>query len=331
VSSVFEWLKEKMDQAILQIKGLHKRFELSKTLIVHAVNGVDIELAPREAVGLVGESGCGKSTTARCIVRLEEVSEGKIIFQGKDITAMPSSRFRPMRSAIQMVFQDPTLSLNPRLTVRNTLREPLRVHGLATNRKQMDARLEEVMELVNLELRFLNRHPRQLSGGQRQRVGIARALMTNPELVVLDEPTSSLDMSIRLHIIELLKRLQHQLGMTYLFISHDLSTVRTLCHRVLVMYLGRVVEMGAVDEIFDNPLHAYTKALLSAIPIPDPLARRRRIILKGEPPSLTRLPRGCGFADRCESATESCHQEEPDLYDAGGGHFVACRPAENLK
>ena len=263
-----------MAPAILQIEGLHKRFRLSKTQIVHAVNGIDIKLAPREAVGLVGESGCGKSTTARCIVRLDEVTQGKIFFQGSDITTISASQFRPMRSAIQMVFQDPTLSLNPRLTVRKTLREPLRVHGLISNRQQMDTRIKEVMKLVNLEQRFIDRRPNQLSGGQRQRVGIARALMTNPELVVLDEPTSSLDMSIRIHIIELLKRLQDQLGMTYLFISHDLSTVRSLCHRVLVMYLGRVVEMGPVDKIFDNPLHAYTKALLSAIPIPDPQAKR---------------------------------------------------------
>jgi oligopeptide/dipeptide ABC transporter ATP-binding protein len=224
-----------------------------------------------------------------------------------------------------MVFQDPTMSLNPKFTVRRTLREPLRVHGLGSNRKEVAGRIEDVMKHVNLELRFLDRRPQQLSGGQKQRVGIARALMTDPELVVLDEPTSSLDMSIRIHIVELLRRLQDRLGMTYLFISHDLSTVRSLCHRVLVMYLGRVVEMGPVDEIFDNPLHAYTKALLSAIPIPDPQSSRQRIILKGEPPSLTQLPPGCGFADRCEEATESCRQEAPELSHVGGEHFVACR------
>jgi len=295
--------------------------------VVHAVNNVDFSLASREAVGLVGESGCGKSTTARCIVRLEDVTQGRILSHGRDITAMSSSQFRPMRRTIQMVFQDPTMSLNPRLSVRQTVCEPLRVHHMVSNRAKLDERIEEIMSLVNLELKFLDRHPHQLSGGQRQRVGIARALITNPDLVVLDEPTSSLDMSIRIHIIDLLRRLQEQMGITYLFISHDLSTVRSLCHRVLVMYLGRVVEMGPVEEIFDHPLHAYTQALLSAIPIPDPKANRKRIILAGEPPSLTKLPPGCGFADRCQLAPPSCREEEPVLYDTGNGHYVACPSA----
>ena len=316
-----------MDQPILQVQGLYKHYRLDRGITVHAVNNIDFALAGREAVGLVGESGCGKSTTARCIVRLEEVTDGKILSQGRDITAMSLRQFRPMRRSIQMVFQDPTMSLNPRLTVRQTLREPLRVHHMVSNRKEMDDRTEEIMALVNLELKFLDRHPRQLSGGQQQRVGIARALITHPDLVVLDEPTSSLDMSIRIHIIDLLRHLQEQMGMTYLFISHDLSTVRSLCHRVLVMYLGRVVEMGPVDEIFDHPLHAYTQALLSAIPIPDPKANRKRIILSGEPPSLTKLPPGCGFADRCQFATGFCRKEEPVLYDGGNGHAVACLSA----
>jgi oligopeptide transport system ATP-binding protein len=316
-----------MDQPVLRVERLHKHFHLDSAITVHALNGVDWELAPGEAVGLVGESGCGKSTAARCIVRLEEVTEGKILFRGMDITAMPSRLFRPLRQSIQMVFQDPTMSLNPRLSVRQMLREPLRVHKMASSRKAMDQRIKQIMTLVNLELEFLDRRAKQLSGGQRQRVGIARALITEPEVVLLDEPTSSLDMSIRIHIIDLLRRLQEQLGVTYLFISHDLSTVRSLCSRVLVMYLGRVVEMGPVEEIFDHPLHAYTQALLSAIPIPDPKANRQRIILSGEPPSLTRLPPGCGFAERCRFATLSCREEEPELYDAGAGHFVACRHA----
>ena len=316
-----------MDQPVLDVQGLCKHFRLDRGITVHAVNNVDFSLAPREAVGLVGESGCGKSTTARCIVRLEDVTHGRILSHGRDITAMSSSQFRPMRRTIQMVFQDPTMSLNPRLSVRQTVCEPLRVHQMVSSRAELDERIEEIMSLVNLELKFLDRHPQQLSGGQRQRVGIARALITNPDLVVLDEPTSSLDMSIRIHIIDLLRRLQEQMGITYLFISHDLSTVRSLCHRVLVMYLGRVVEMGPVDEIFDHPLHAYTQALLSAIPIPDPKANRKRIILAGEPPSLTKLPPGCGFADRCQLATPSCREEEPVLYDTGNGHYVACPSA----
>jgi oligopeptide/dipeptide ABC transporter ATP-binding protein len=223
------------------------------------------------------------------------------------------------------------MSLNPRLTVRQTVREPLLVHHLTATPADMKARIEEIMSLVNLELSLLDRNPRQLSGGQRQRVGIARALVTGPKLVVLDEPTSSLDMSIRIHVIDLLRRLQEQMGMAYLFISHDLSTVRYLCQRVLVMYLGRVVETGPVEEIFDRPLHYYTRALLSAIPIPDPHARRQRIILKGEPPSLTKLPPGCGFADRCSFAAGACREEEPALYEVGSGHWVACPHAAGLR
>jgi oligopeptide/dipeptide ABC transporter ATP-binding protein len=316
-----------MEESILRVEGLHKHYKLDRTTTVHAVNGVDFELFPQEAVGLVGESGCGKSTTARCIVRLEDITQGRILFQGQDIGALSMRQFRPMRRSIQMVFQDPTMSLNPRLTVRQTVREPLHVHKMASGRQEIDERVEEIMQMVNLELKFLDRNPRQLSGGQKQRVGIARALITNPQVVVLDEPTSSLDMSIRIHIIDLLRSLQEQMGITYLFISHDLSTVRYLCQRVLVMYLGQVVEMGPVDEIFDHPLHYYTQALLSAIPIPDPKARRERIILAGEPPSLTKVPRGCGFADRCEFATGSCQTGTESLQSVGNGHYVACRRA----
>ncbi len=316
-----------MEESILRVEGLHKHYKLDRTTTVHAVNGVDFELFPQEAVGLVGESGCGKSTTARCIVRLEDITQGRILFQGQDIGALSMRQFRPMRRSIQMVFQDPTMSLNPRLTVRQTVREPLHVHKMASGRQEIDERVEEIMRMVNLELKFLDRNPRQLSGGQKQRVGIARALITNPQVVVLDEPTSSLDMSIRIHIIDLLRSLQEQMGITYLFISHDLSTVRYLCQRVLVMYLGQVVEMGPVDEIFDHPLHYYTQALLSAIPIPDPKARRERIILAGEPPSLTKVPRGCGFADRCEFATGSCQTGTESLQSVGNGHYVACRRA----
>ena len=317
-------------EPILGVEGLRKHFRLSRTSTVHAVNGVDFALLPREAVGLVGESGCGKSTTARCIVRLEEATQGRIHFQGREITALSMRRFRPMRRHLQMVFQDPMTSLNPRLTVRQTLSEPLLVHHIGSGRRQREERVREVMDLVNLEQKFLDRNPRQLSGGQRQRVGIARALITNPRVVVLDEPTSSLDMSVRIHVIELLRRLQEQMGITYLFISHDLSTVRYLCQRVLVMYLGRVVEMGPTAEIFDGPLHYYTQALLSAIPIPDPKTRRQRIILKGEPPSLTRLPPGCGFSDRCPHGGPSCQDEEPSLLPVGNGHYVACRRAAGV-
>ena len=316
-----------MDEPILSVKNLHKHFYPGRSLTVHAVNGVDFELGLEESVGLVGESGCGKSTTARCIVWLEKVTRGKILFHKKQINALSPRQFRPMRSSIQMVFQDPTMSLNPLLTVRQTLREPLKVHRIVSSRRETDERIKSIMSLVKLELKFLNRHPRQLSGGQKQLVGSARALITNPELVLLDEPTSSLDMSIRIHIINLLKHLQEKLGVTYLFNSHDLSTIRSLCSRVMVMYLGKVVEMGPVDEIFDQPLHFYTRALLSSVPIPDPKSQKKRIILSGEPPSLTVLPEGCGFADRCEAADNLCRKEKQVLHNVGNDHWVACRRA----
>jgi oligopeptide transport system ATP-binding protein len=240
---------------ILRVEELHKHFPLSPKITVHAVNGVSFELEKGGAVGLVGESGCGKSTIARCIVWLERVTKGRILFQGEIISELSSRRFRPMRRFIQMVFQDPTMSLNPLLTVRQTLREPLKVHRIGSTAGEMSQRVKSILDLVKLEQRLIDRHPRQLSGGQKQRVGIARALISDPELVILDEPTSSLDMSIRIHIIDLLKDLQEKLGVAYLFISHDLSTVRSLCSRVLVMYLGQLVETGTVEEIFDRPLH----------------------------------------------------------------------------
>ncbi len=314
-----------LNAPLLRVEELHKHFALSRKTRVHAVNGVSFELEKGEAVGLVGESGCGKSTIARCIVWLEKLTSGRILFQGRSISELSARQFRPMRRHLQMVFQDPTMSLNPLLTVRQTLREPLQVHRIASSEAEIRHRVERILEFVKLEQRLLDRHPRQLSGGQKQRVGIARALISDPELVILDEPTSSLDMSIRIHIIGLLKDLQEKLGITYLFISHDLSTVRSLCSRVLVMYLGQLVESGPVEEIFDRPLHFYTRALLSAIPIPDPKIRRQRIILQGEPPSLTKLPRGCAFGERCGCASDSCREQKPLLQDVGGGHFVACQ------
>lgn len=308
--------------SVLRVEGLYKSFQEGKVNL-WAVNGVDLEVAPGESVGLVGESGCGKTTTARCVLRLLEPTRGRILFQNQDITHLRPGQLRAQRRHFQMVFQDPNTSLNPRFSIRRTLAEPLKLHRLATG-PEIEQRLSEVMLKVNLEPRMLDRFPHQLSGGQKQRVGIARAILTEPRFVALDEPTSSLDMSIRIQLLSLLQRLQQELRIAYLFISHDLSAVRFLCSRIYVMYLGRIVEHGPADEIFDRPAHPYTQALLSAIPIPDPTAKRARILLDGEPPSLFHLPKGCGFYDRCRTRKPACANYPPPLRDIGGGHHVAC-------
>ncbi|NIM95330.1 MAG: ATP-binding cassette domain-containing protein [Anaerolineales bacterium] len=309
-------------EPILQVVDLYKYFREGAHTI-HAVNGVSFDIYPGEAVGLVGESGCGKTTTARCILRLEEPTSGRIIFNGEDLTELSSSELRKRRRDFQMVFQDPSESLNPRYTVKRTLKEPLVLHGLFEDESQ----LSDAIERVNLEQIHLGRFQDQLSGGQKQRVGVARAIMTNPQFVVLDEPTSSLDMSLRIHVIALLRRLQRDLNMTYMFISHDLSTIRHLCDRVLVMYLGRIVELGRTEDVFNNPRHVYTEALLSAIPIPDPSIERERILLEGETPSLREIQPGCGLQDRCPYVNEECRILVP-YYDLGDDHLVACRLAK---
>lgn len=311
-----------MSPALLRVEDLEKEYrEGPKT--VHAVNRINFHIDPGEAVGLVGESGCGKTTTARCILGLERPTAGRITFAGEDLTTMTAARLRSRRRDFQMVFQDAGESLNPRFVVRRTLREPLTLHGLYREEHQ----LEQAMERVSLENEHLGRTPDQLSGGQKQRVGIARAIMTHPQLVVFDEPTSSLDMSLRIHVLALLRKLQRELKMAYLFISHDLSTVRHLCDRVLVMYLGRIVERGPTREVFENPQHVYTQALLSAIPIPDPAVRRKRILLKGETPTAHRLTAGCSLQDRCPFVAEECLRPVP-FYDLGRGHEAACRLAK---
>lgn len=313
-------------EPILSVQDLEQRFKIAGGL-VYAVNGVSFQIEAGESVGLVGESGSGKSTIARAIVRLGEPNGGSIVYRGRDITHISDGEMRPLRSKLQMVFQDPTMSLNPRLTVRQTLSEPLKVHKIASGRSDLDAQLNRMMDLVNLERRFLDRRPSQLSGGQRQRVGIARAIATQPEFIVLDEPTSSLDMSIRIQIIELLRNLQQEMGLAYLFISHDLSTVRALCSRVIVLYLGQIVEEGTVEEIFSEPKHPYTRALLSAVPIPDPALRssRARIVLPGETPHLTHPIVGCALADRCPYVEPSHREGRIPMVSVGpGGHRVAC-------
>ncbi len=309
-------------EPIIKGEKLVKTFKEGSAL-VWAVNGVNLDVQPGEAAGLVGESGCGKSTTARLLLRLLDPTSGRVVFQGTDLTSLSEGQLRRQRRHFQMVFQDPNSSLNPRFSVRRTLAEPIHLHGLARG-KEVDERLYETMERVNLEPQILDRLPHQLSGGQKQRVGIARAIITQPRFVTLDEPTSSLDMSIRIQLLSLLRRLQQETGMAYLFISHDLSAVRFLCSRVFVMYLGRVIESGPTDEILDHPGHPYTRALLSAVPIPDPRTKRNRIILEGEPPSLFSAIKGCAFHDRCNRRKPGCSTEAPPFRDAGGEHYVAC-------
>lgn len=314
-----------MTEPLVRVENLVKTYREGRHAL-HAVAGIGFHLHAGEAVGLVGESGCGKTTTARCLLGLEKPTSGRIFFGGEEMTALTSEQVRARRREFQMVFQDASESLNPRFTVRRTLREPLLLHGLYREEGQ----LYHAVERVNLEREHLDRFPSQLSGGQNQRVGTARAIMTHPQLVVLDEPTSSLDMSLRIHVLALLRRLQRELNMAYLFISHDLSTVRHLCDRVLVMYLGRIVETGPTRAVFDNPQHVYTRALLSAIPIPDPAVRRERLLLKGETPSQHQLKPGCGLVERCPYVADECHRPVP-FYDVGAGHEAACRLAKEAR
>jgi oligopeptide/dipeptide ABC transporter ATP-binding protein len=305
-------------EPLLRVENLHRYFSDGRHTI-HAVNGVSFEVFPGEAVGLVGESGCGKSTTARCILMLDKPTHGKIFFRNQDLTILAGKNLRSWRKFFQIVFQDPNESLNPRFSVERTLKEPLVLHGLYQSKNQ----LVELVEGVTLEAELLTRYPHQLSGGQKQRVGIARAIATNPDFVVLDEPTSSLDMSLRIHVLALLRRLQREMNMAYLYISHDLSTVHNLCDRVLVMYLGRIIEMGTARDVFSNPQHVYTQALLSAIPIPDPSIKRQRILLRGETPTSRVIEQGCSLQSRCPYVRPECSQPVP-FVDLGGGHLVAC-------
>jgi oligopeptide transport system ATP-binding protein len=323
-------------EPILRVEGLVKHFPLTQGVIfkrqigaVQAVDGVDFELYPGETLGLVGESGCGKSTTARLLLRLEEPTGGKAFYKGKDLFKLSRRELRTVRRNIQIVFQDPYASLNPRMTVGDIISEPWAIHGVVP-RSDRRAKVQELLAVVGLNPDHVNRYPHQFSGGQRQRIGIARALALNPEIIICDEPVSALDVSVQAQVINLLESLQNEFKLSYIFIAHDLSVVRHISDRVAVMYLGKIVEIGTQEDVYERPTHPYTQALLSAVPVPDPRARdkARRMVLEGDVPSPANPPSGCRFRTRCWKAEQICADEVPALVDRGHGHPSACHFAE---
>ena len=321
------------DDVLLRVLNLKMHFPITRGIIlqrqvgsIKAVDGISFDLMRGETLGLVGESGCGKSTTGRAILQLYEPTAGEVIFEGQDLTDINSGDLRRMRRRMQMIFQDPYASLNPRMTVGSIVGEPLEVHKIGGSRREQQQRVQELLEIVGLNPYFINRYPHEFSGGQRQRIGVARALAVNPSFIVCDEPISALDVSIQAQVINLLEDLQNELGLTYLFIAHDLSVVRHISDRIAVMYLGKIVEVADREELYENPLHPYTQALLSAVPIPDPQIekKRQRIILEGDVPSPAEPPTGCNFSTRCPQVMDICRQYEPSFPDVGDGHRVAC-------
>jgi oligopeptide transport system ATP-binding protein len=321
-----------VSDALLEVRNLVKHFRIGGGLfggrpgLVRAVDGVSFTIERGETLGLVGESGCGKTTTGRCILQLERPTSGEVRFEGRELTTLGPAELRAVRRRIQVIFQDPYSSLNPRMKIGSIIGEPMRVHGIEPNARRRRDRVAELLSICGLNPNFADRYPHEMSGGQRQRVGIARALSLNPEFIVCDEAVSALDVSIQAQIINLLEDLRDRLNLTYLFIAHDLSVVRHLCQRVAVMYLGRVVELAECDELFDNPLHPYTQALLAAVPVPDPEVEATREFrpVQGEVPSPINPPPGCVFHPRCPLAIDRCRQVRPGLRELRPGHWAAC-------
>jgi oligopeptide transport system ATP-binding protein len=318
---------------LVEVRGLHMYFPITEGILVgrklgdvKAVDGIDFTIGRGETLGLVGESGCGKTTTGRCILRLEKPTAGEILYGGVDIAKLPRKDLLALRRRIQVIFQDPYSSLNPRMKVGSIISEPMKVHGIGNGAAQRDSRVRELLSVCGLNPSFADRYPHEMSGGQRQRVGIARALALEPEFIVCDEAVSALDVSIQAQVVNLLEDLRERFGLTYLFIAHDLSVVRHLCQRVAVMYLGRIVELADCDELFDHPLHPYTRALLAAVPVPDPTVEATRAFqpVAGEVPSPINPPSGCVFHPRCPLAVQSCKELRPELRELRPGHWVAC-------
>jgi len=317
---------------LIQVRNLKMHFPITRGFLfqkkvgaIKAVDGISFGIKRGETLGLVGESGCGKSTTGRAILQLYRPTSGDVFFEGDNLTKLSGERLRRMRRRMQMIFQDPYASLNPRMTVGDVIGEPLVVHNISSGQARRE-RVQELLRIVGLNPYFVNRYPHEFSGGQRQRIGVARALAVQPDFIVCDEPISALDVSIQAQIINLLEELQTQFNLTYLFIAHDLSVVRHISDRIAVMYLGKIVELTGRKELYDRPLHAYTQALLSAVPIPDPVVeeKRRRVILEGDVPSPANPPLGCHFCTRCPVVMDICKEQEPEFVDVGGGHWVAC-------
>ncbi len=317
-------IENKNVRPIVEVRDLVKHFSVEKSDdLVRAVDGISFDILAGETLGLVGESGCGKSTVGRCLIRLHEPTSGDIFFEGKNIVGLPKREMQGLRREMQIIFQDPYASLNPRMSIRSIVAEPLKIHGMSDRNERKD-RVADLLKKVGLDPTYMNRYPHEFSGGQRQRIGIARALALNPKLIICDEPVSALDVSVQAQVVNLLQDLQNEFGLTYLFISHGLAVVEHISNRVAVMYLGKIVEIAESNELYAEPLHPYTKALLSAIPVPDPKMKRERIVLSGDVPTPIDPPSGCRFRTRCPLAIDECAKVVPELREIKSGHFAAC-------